>query len=76
MFGAGYGNNVMYKENKESTIWGVALSVLAAAFGVQSDRNRERDFKYGKAENFIIMGLIITVLFVLGIWGVVSMVLE
>lgn len=40
------------------------LSVLAAFFGVQSGRNRERDFKHGKAVNFIILGLVMTAAFV------------
>lgn len=50
-------------------------SVLAAFFGVQSNKNRERDFKHGKASHFIIAGLLMTGVFVLLVWGVVRLVL-
>lgn len=51
-------------------------SVLAAFFGVQSNKNRERDFKHGKASHFIIAGLLMTAVFVLLVWGVVRLVLS
>ena len=51
-------------------------SVLAAAFGVQSSRNRERDFKEGKFVTFIVAGLVFTALFVGTVYLVVSTVLE
>lgn len=51
-------------------------SVLAAAFGVQSSRNRDRDFKHGRAVHFIIAGAIFTVLFVLTVVLVVKLVLR
>lgn len=51
-------------------------SVLAAAFGVQSSANRQRDFKHGKARNFIIAGAVFTALFVLSLVLVVRLVLR
>lgn len=57
------------------TLWQVALSVLAAAFGVQSSKNRERDFRHGKPSQFIIIGLIFIMVFVLSILGLVTLVL-
>lgn len=42
----------------------VVASVLAAFFGVQSRRNRERDFTNGRALPFIIVGLVLTAAFV------------
>ncbi|MBX2825996.1 MAG: DUF2970 domain-containing protein [Gammaproteobacteria bacterium] len=42
----------------------VAFSVLAAAFGVQSSRNRKRDFQQGKLVHFVIGGLIGTAVFI------------
>ena len=51
-------------------------SVLAAAFGVQSNANRQRDFKHGKARNFIIAGVVFTALFVLTLVLVVRLVLR
>lgn len=60
------------KENKDPappapaslTFWQVLGSVMAAAFGVQSSKNRERDFTQGKASHFIFMGIGFTVVFV------------
>ncbi|HZR37719.1 MAG TPA: DUF2970 domain-containing protein [Nevskia sp.] len=51
-------------------------SAIAAAFGVQSGRNRERDFKHGKARNFIIAGVLFTLVFILTIVVVVKLVLR
>lgn len=55
--------------------WQVMFSTIAAAFGVQSSRNRERDFTRGRASHFIIAGIVFTVLFVLAVVGVVNLVL-
>ncbi|MBS4049609.1 DUF2970 domain-containing protein [Methylomonas rivi] len=52
----------------------VVKSVLAAAIGVQSDKNREVDFKHGSLPAYIIVGLIGTVLFILAIVTIVSLV--
>lgn len=51
-------------------------SVLAAAFGVQSNRNRLRDFSHGKPSHFILLGVLFTLLFVLLLFGVVRLVLN
>jgi len=50
-------------------------STLAAAVGVQSSANRQRDFTHGKAVHFIFMGILFTVVFVLTVLGVVNWVL-
>ena len=50
--------------------------MLAASLGVQSNKNRERDFKQGSAKVFIIAGLIGTVLFILTIVTLVKLVLN
>ena len=55
---------------------GVFGSVLASMFGVQSSRQREADFTHGKASHFIIVGLVMTVVFVLLIWAVVALVMR
>ena len=41
----------------------VISSVFAAGLGVQSSKNRERDFKQGRAGIFIAAGLIFTLMF-------------
>jgi hypothetical protein len=58
------------------TFWQVVSSTLAAAFGVQSSRNRERDFTHGKPLHFIIAGIIFTVLFVVAMVVIVNLVLS
>ena len=63
------------KDDDSLTFWQVLSSTLAAAFGVQSSKNRERDFTKGKPSQFIFMGIGFTVVFVLVIIGVVSLVL-
>ncbi|MEM1402315.1 MAG: DUF2970 domain-containing protein [Pseudomonadota bacterium] len=54
----------------------VISSVLAAALGVQSSKNRERDFKQGRAGVFIISGIVFTALFIGAVFTVVSFVLS
>ena len=51
-------------------------SVFAAGLGVQSSRNRERDFKEGRAGVFIAAGVVFTLLFIGGLYAVVRLVLE
>jgi len=52
------------------------VSVLASFFGVQSSKNRERDFSSGRAPVFIAVGLVATVLFVLTLVLVVKLALR
>jgi hypothetical protein len=63
------------KQERPPTVIEVALSVFAAAFGVQNSKNRERDFSRGNPVVFIMAGLIFTAIFVLTIIGVVYLVL-
>ena len=58
------------KPNLLQVIW----SVLAALFGVQSARNRERDFKRGKASDYIAVYVVLVIGLVLAVAVVVSMV--
>ena len=57
------------------SFWQMMLSVLQASFGVQNQKNKERDFAKGSIKGFIAAALIFTVLFVLTIVTVVSIVL-
>ena len=54
----------MAEPQKAPTSWQVIASVLASFFGVQSSKNRERDFKHGKAAHFIVIGLVATAVFI------------
>ena len=53
----------------------VALSICAAALGVQSSKNRKRDFSRGNPITFLFFGLLFTVIFVLTIVGIVHLVI-
>lgn len=46
------------------TLIQVIFSVLAAMFGVQSGKVRERDFSHGSPAAFIVIGIIAVTLFV------------
>lgn len=43
----------------------IIASAISAGFGVQSNKNRARDFKYGKPHHYILAGLILVPVFVL-----------
>ena len=51
-------------------------SVLASFFGVQSSKNKERDFKRGKASQFIAVGILMTVVWYGAIYLLVNVVLN
>ncbi len=51
-------------------------SVAASFFGVQSDKNRERDFKQGRAGVFIVVGIVMTLLFIATVWLAVKLTLR
>ncbi|WP_237056721.1 DUF2970 domain-containing protein [Microbulbifer sediminum] len=53
----------------------VVLSTLAAAIGVQSSKNRERDFSSGNIKAYIAAGIIFTALFVSALVLIVKLVL-
>ncbi|MDO9169649.1 MAG: DUF2970 domain-containing protein [Methylobacter sp.] len=57
------------------TITQVIKSVLAAAIGVQSNDNRQKDFQQGALSTYIIVGVVFTVLFVCGLIFLVSTIL-
>ncbi len=54
----------------------VIQSILAAAFGVQSQQARERDFTRGSPLPYIIGGVVFTVLLIVVLIVIVNMVLS
>ncbi len=60
---------------KESSFISVIKSVGAAFLGVQSNKNRERDFSEGKLSHFIIVGVACVAIFIGALVAVVSLVL-
>ena len=62
------------KEPKLS-FWQVLGSVMSSFLGVQKNATRERDFRRGRPRDFIIVGVLMTLLFILAVWGVVQLVM-
>ena len=54
----------------------ILISILGAAFGVQSERVRQRDFAKGRPAVFIVGGIAFTIIFVLVLIVVVNLVLK
>ena len=50
-------------------------SVAAAFFGVQSNKNRKRDFSQGKLSHFIVVGIISVIIFIAALVIIVSLVM-
>jgi len=48
------------EDNKVSFL-SVIGSVFAAIFGIQSDKNRERDFQQNSATSYIVVGIIMVI---------------
>jgi len=72
--------NSPQESNSEKEIqlsfWQLLKSTLSAFVGVQSNANRERDFKHGKVSHFIWMALLFGLVFVLTLIGVVQLVMH
>jgi len=71
-------SEAVLSEQKQSKpgFWQIVLSVLAAALGVNSRRNQERDFQSSTPMPFIVGGVIFGVIFVVTIVLIVMLVLE
>jgi len=63
------------EEQQQLSFLQTMLSVVQASFGVQSSKNKQRDFEKGSLKGFIAAALIFTVLFVLTLVVVVNLVL-
>lgn len=64
------------EDSKKLNHFQVVSSVLAAGLGVQSSKNRERDFKQGKIGVFIVAGITFTLLFIGIVYTIVQVVLK
>ncbi len=61
---------------QRQSLLSVFRSVSASMFGVQSSEKHAEDFAKGSAKAYIVVGLIVTILFVLAVWGVVKLVVS
>ena len=64
------------KPEDKLSLWQVIASVFAAAFGVQSENNRQRDFTRARPSTYIVAGILFTLAFILVIVTVVRVVLN
>ena len=64
------------EEEMQLSFWQLLKSTLSAFVGVQSNANRERDFKHGKVSHFIWMAILFGLVFVLTLIGVVQLVMH
>jgi len=63
-------------QDKKPTLIQTISSILAALFGVQSAKNRERDFTKGDAGNYIGVYVVLVLALVIGMIVTVNMVLD
>ena len=68
--------NTPPEETVHITFFQLLKSTLSAFIGVQSNANRERDFKYGKISHFIGIGLLFGLVFILTLVGIAQMALH
>ena len=68
-------NTIKNDEKVAINFWTLLMSTIAAFIGVQSNANRERDFKHGKVSHFIAIGILFGITFVLAIITVVKIVI-
>lgn len=61
---------------RKTSLWRIAFSTAAAAFGVQSNKNREQDFQQATIFPFIVAGITFTALFIGALILIVSLVLR
>lgn len=55
--------------------WKMMFSIMAASFGVQNKKNKERDFSSGSISGFVAAALIFTFMFIMILVTIVSVVL-
>jgi uncharacterized BrkB/YihY/UPF0761 family membrane protein len=60
---------------KNSSLINTIKSVASAFFGVQSNKNRERDFSQGKLSHFIIVGVIGVFIFIAVLIAIVALII-
>ena len=63
-------------ETKRPGLLNLLQSVAAAAFGVQSEKKRQQDFQHGKPGDYIALGVIFVIVFIITLVVIVNMVLN
>ncbi|MGM0563395.1 MAG: DUF2970 domain-containing protein [Pseudomonadota bacterium] len=63
-------------QDQKVGFWQIVASVLMSFLGVQRGEVRERDFERGKPIHFIVVGLILTIVFILVLVLIVKIILS
>lgn len=63
-------------DGEKQGLWDTFKGVWAAFLGVQSSKKQEEDFTKGSATNYIIVGLVFVVIFILVMVGIVNLVMS
>lgn len=66
----------MISGDDKLTLFQVVKSILMSFFGVQKESVRKRDFERGKPIQFIVTGVVLTICFVIVLWGAVTFILH
>ncbi|BFM11593.1 DUF2970 domain-containing protein [Simiduia litorea] len=64
------------EKTDKPNFFSIVLSTMAAAFGVQSKRNQERDFNGGNIYHYIVAGILFTIVFIVTVTLIVRSVLQ
>jgi len=67
--------NAEQKQKERIGLVQVALSVLAAMFGVQNHEKHQRDFEQGDPVQFIVIGILFVVLFIFTLIWIVNLII-
>ena len=62
--------------NKKPTLLQIIGSIFSAIFGIQTNKNRKRDFSQGNAKDYIAVYIVIVILIVIAMLGFVKMVVH
>ena len=68
-------DNTDIKDSTAPSLKDTMASVGSAMIGIQSNKNRERDFSQGKFSHFILVGIFAVILFISALVLVVNLVL-
>jgi hypothetical protein len=66
----------MNKQKNGIGLWEVCKSMLMSFLGVQKESVRQRDFEKGKPLHFIVVGVVLTALFIVFLYGLVKLILH
>ncbi len=65
----------MSQDKGRLNLFQVLKSVISSFIGVQNNATRERDFERGRARDFILVGIGLTVVFILVVYALVKLVM-